>query len=248
MRLIFGLALAAVVTVAWFLPGCTTDQEASNVLCQPSQLVRCNSCPQTGKCAGESCRGWLQCSTDGTSFVGTCSECEPDDTDADSCVSLQTCCTQSSLPTSEQSTCNSVVQSNDEDNCYTLLDQYLSAHSCGGVSNPVPPSEGGITGSCATLAPCCAASGHSAQAAGACSALVTMDNESACADATNFYCGTSDGGCNDGSSGCGDSMPPDGPLDEAMSDVILSEDGGDAEPTDSGLCGDSDFFCDAPFD
>jgi hypothetical protein len=245
MRLYVALMLAIGFAIAAVIPGCTTDQEASNVICQPSQLVRCNSCEQVGQCAGNVCRGWLQCSKDGTAFVGECTDCAPNDPSADSCASLQTCCSQSSLPTSEESTCSSVVTNNDEDDCYALLNQYLDAKSCGGVSNPVPPTPDGgvISAACTSLAPCCSSPMNSTQAAGACSALVSMGNANACQDAFQLYCGTPtrpDAGCTSSSCMTTDSGRPDATFDgPSMMDV--QQDAGDADFSDS--CPDG-FICD----
>jgi hypothetical protein len=205
--------------VAFLIPsGCTTEQAASSVICQPSQLVRCNSCPMTGQCASTVCEGWLQCSADGTKFVGTCSDCAPDDPDDDSCVSLQTCCAESSLPGSEKGSCEAVVTANDADTCFALLNQYLGNDSCGGVTDPPPPPpEGGVVSkACTALASCCDAAYNSAQAAASCGALVSEANDTACADAEQLYCTRPDAGV-------------DAPADVAKSDVVVA----DVQPPDA---------------
>jgi hypothetical protein len=213
-------------TVAFLFPSaCTTEQAASSIICQPSQLVRCNSCPKTGQCANTVCQGWLQCSANGTKFVGTCSDCAPVDTDDDSCVSLETCCGESSLPTSEQAACSSVVAANDADSCFALLNQYLGDDSCGGVTDPPPPPpEGGVvSGACAALAPCCDAPYNTAQAAAACGDLVSAGNDTACADAEQLYCTRPDAGV-------------DAPADVVKSDVVSA----DVQPVDAECTAEAD--------
>jgi hypothetical protein len=240
MKFAFGLLFIVGVIATWTLSGCTTEQAASNVLCQPSQLVRCNDCPMTGQCADTVCRGWLQCSSDGTKFEGTCSECAPDDTNDDSCASLQTCCAQSTLPASEQSSCAGTVMQNDADTCYALLNQYLGSKSCGGVTDPPPPppARSTVSGACATLAPCCDAAYNSSQAAGACSVLVSGANDTACADAHHLYCtrpSTTQPGTDAGGPGteAGVDATADGPM----------VDGGDAEVPDAECMSDGEL-CD----
>jgi hypothetical protein len=225
--------IVIILAVALWIPsGCTTEQAASSVICQPSQLVRCNSCPKTGPCANAVCQGWLQCSANGTKFVGTCSECAPDDPDDDSCVSLQTCCAESSLPSSEQDACGTVVMANDADSCFALLNQYLGAGSCGGVTDPPPPPpEGGVVSkACTALAPCCDAPYNTAQAAAACGALVTAANDTACADAEQLYCTHPDSGI-------------DAPADVEKSDVVSA----DVQPSDA-ECMAEDGVCEAGVD
>jgi hypothetical protein len=257
MKSFLGCALALCALLVWILPGCSSSPAASPVLCQPSQLVRCNSCPMTGQCADTVCRGWLQCSADGTEFEGSCSECAPDDTNADSCASLQTCCAQSSLPGSERATCAGVVMANEADNCYALLNQYLDDHSCGGVANPPPPPPpdgGAITGACASLAPCCASGGNSTEAAGACSSLVSAGNNTACADATHLYCthpGADGGGCV--GSSCRDGQVKEASMDggidvtepgDTSTNDVMTGDAGDGGFGDSGCAEDADS-CDS---
>jgi hypothetical protein len=242
MRWLIFLLLCTVASWFLLLPGCSSNQEPSSVICEPSQLVRCNSCPQTGQCSGAVCRGWLQCSSDGTSFEGACSNCEPDDPSEDSCASLQTCCQQSTLSSNEKSTCAGIVMENDEDDCYALLNQYLDSKSCGGVSNPPPPPPdgGSVTGACSNLAPCCEEPGNSPSAAGACSQLVSSNNDTACADATGLYCSSpsKEAGC----TSCPETGPPDSSMPDVTSDV--SEDGGFE---DASVCDDA-ASCDASTD
>jgi hypothetical protein len=61
---------------------CNSQPAASDVICQPSQLVRCNNCDKPPD-DPRVYRGWITCSSDGTSFVGTCMDCEPDGTGDD---------------------------------------------------------------------------------------------------------------------------------------------------------------------
>jgi hypothetical protein len=146
------------------------------------------------------------------------------------------------LPTAEQSTCSTVIMNNDEDDCFALLDQYLDTKVCGGVSNPAPTPEsydGGMTVSaaCTTLAPCCATAWHTAQEQGACSALVTGGDPTACADSLHFYCSrpVTDAGCSPGNGKCTDSMlspdvspdvfPPSG--DGSVGDETQPDEAGD---------------------
>lgn len=82
MRRAVVLLLGALVVSPLAVEACnvTELQPPSNEICQPSQLVRCNDCPKPDPNDPRVWRGWIQCSADGSSFVGTCGQCAPDDT------------------------------------------------------------------------------------------------------------------------------------------------------------------------
>ena len=267
MRFLFSLLLVVCTMGVWLLPGCTTDQEASSVLCPPMQLVRCNSCPATcSSNSGSVCRGWLQCSSDGTAFVGKCSDCAaaPADEADDSCASLNTCCARSSLPASDQATCSDTVTANDADTCYALLNQYLSAQACGsaedggedsGIKNPPPPpppdSSVPVAEACNKLAPCCDAAGHTAEQSGACSSLVSQANDTACADATQLYCSKPTKGKDAGSGKDATTHDTSTGGGDAAADVSMTNDGTFSEDADGGDDfdgGDCTLFDGAPCD
>jgi hypothetical protein len=81
------LAFTGIFIGGLWLYGCVVT-EPSNILCTPSQKVRCNQCPETN---GEVTLGWMQCSADGTKF-GPCLECgvDPQDAEADETSTFDT--------------------------------------------------------------------------------------------------------------------------------------------------------------
>jgi hypothetical protein len=80
---------------------CRVAPAASNLICQPSQLVRCNDCsqPPTGSTVY---RGWAQCSADGTT-IGACNQCAPDNGSSDQSDTVT--CKQSTTACDSTSAC-----------------------------------------------------------------------------------------------------------------------------------------------
>jgi hypothetical protein len=121
--------------------GACSSKQQDAPLCQPSQRVRCNDCPSTGACAGVVCSGWIQCSADGTAFVGSCSECAPPastsgpDTGAPptaACASLSACCQTPGYPAKVVTACNALAASGSLSACAASLDLYCLGASDGG--------------------------------------------------------------------------------------------------------------------